>query len=471
MVTPLLDRMKVDIERRAQLLPAEVKRWVDLAGQDTGNPLKTVGKEGIYQSQIDALKLMMDELQARQTELAKKLLPTATPEEFSVAYLELADEIVSAHEIWRIFRYIIGLHKDANLGPLVDAAGLVARDCYLTCMNKMRDWKLVEEDQFRAPPLVYLEAEMSPSTASRGYSAQSLGFPLRKYKDKRLPIPLILLPSDAASSMWLLAALHHEVGHNLDQDLNLSEGLRTRLLIHLDRQTDPADPNQKLVPDDRQRQWVLWTPEILADAFGIMLGGAGFAHALCWWLLVMAPDPKVKTLDTTAKHPPHYVRVFLIATMLRWFKLPALDEAADSLMQKWDTLQKPDWIADYTADCNFVVDFLFTSKFPQLGDRLLTELAPDMADDIHRVTQLENFLRTSVASPDAKLDSSARWRHVPVAAQIAFINKQNADAAVLDKIQERALKYLASIPRPNKMAGETGTKQFFRDLMRDLKMT
>ena len=92
---------------------------------------------------------MMDELQARQTELAKKLLPTATPEEFSVAYLELADEIVSAHEIWRIFRYIIGLHKDANLGPLVDAAGLVARDCYLTCMNKMRDWKLVAEDQFR----------------------------------------------------------------------------------------------------------------------------------------------------------------------------------------------------------------------------------------------------------------------------------------------------------------------------------
>jgi hypothetical protein len=54
---------------------------------------------------------------------------------------------------------------------------------------------------------------------------------------------------------------------------------------------------------------------------------------------------------------------------------------------------------------------------------------------------------------------------------MAFITKQNADAAVLDKIQERALKYLASIPRPNKMAGETGTKQFFRDLMRDLKLT
>lgn len=462
MVAPLLERMKVDIQRRAGILPEEVNRWKNIADQDAASPIKNVGKNGIYQSQIEVLKLMMDGLQERQTELLKQLVPTSSPEVFASSYLNLADEIVSAHEIWRIFRYIIGLHKDANLGPLVDAAGLVARDCYLTCMNKARDWGLVPEDQFRAPPLVYLEAEMSPSTASRGFSAGSLGFPLRRYRNMRLPIPLILLPSDNASSMWMLCTLHHEVGHNLDQDLNLQPELATLLLTRLQKEG---------VPVERQKRWSLWTAEILADAFGILLGGAGFAHALSWWLLVLAPDPKFQTLNTEDVHPPYYVRVHLIAAMLRWFKIPALDQAADLIMQSWDALPRPDWVASYTADSKIIADFLFSEPLQALGNHSLKDLGPDLADDVRRAADLERFLRDNVSRPDVKLPTSAKWRHVPVAAQLAFINKQNLDSSALDNIQERALSYLGEIDRPNKMSGATGAQDFFRGLMRDLKFT
>ena len=464
MATPF-QRMKIDIERRAKVLPEEVKRWNDAAAAgDTGDITKTVGKNGIYQSQIEALKVMMDELATRQTELLNKLDPASTSEGYASAYLSLADEIVSSHEIWRIFRYIIGLHKDAILGPLVDAAGLIARDCYLTCMNKARSWNLVQDDQFRAPPLVYLEAEMSPSTASRGFAAESLGFPLRRYRNMRLPIPIILLPSDNASSMWMFATLHHEVGHNLDQDLNITKSLSDSFITRLIK--------EGIDKDGRDKMWFLWMSEILADVFGIMLGGAGFAHALSWWLLILAPDPTFKELNTKDVHPPYYVRVYLIVLMLRFFKIPALNTAADLIQQKWDTMQKPGWVAPYIGDCEKIVDFFFTQRVSSLGDqRTLRDLAPDMADDVRRVNDLENYLRTNFMSPDVKLATSAKWRHVPVAAQLAFINHPNPELNALNDIQDRALNYLAGIDRPNKMSGATGTNKFFRDLMRDLKFS
>jgi hypothetical protein len=453
--------MKIDIERRIKVLPEEVKRWNDAA--DAADLTKTVGKRGIYQSQIQALKLMMDELETRQTQLLKNLDPASTAEGYADAYFSLSDEIVGAHEIWRIFRYIIGLHKDDNLGPLVDAAGLIARDCYLTCMNKARDWNLVPEDEFRAPPLVYLEAEMSPSTASRGFAAESLGFPLRRYRNMRLPIPLILLPSDNASSMWMLATLHHEVGHNLDQDLKIKSSLSGSFITRLIKES---------IPDDRQKMWFFWMSEIIADVFGIMLGGAGFAHALSWWLLVLAPDPRFSELNTKDEHPGYYVRVYMIVLMLRVFNLPELNTAADLIKQKWDAMQKPNWVADYVKDCAAVVDFFFNQQVSSLGEqRTLRDLAPDMADDVRRVTELESYLRTNFLSPDVTLPTSAKWRHVPVAAQLAFINHPNLDLAALNDIQDRAMGYLARIVRPNRMSGATGTENFYRDLMRDLNFS
>jgi hypothetical protein len=460
---PLLERMKADIRRRSEMLPKDVQRWKDAIDQAAlGTANAGGGTMGIHQSQISALKEMMDGLQGRQTELLDQLDPTGSLLGFSTAYLKLSDEIVSAHELWRIFRYIIALHEDATIGPLIDAADLVAADCYLTCMNKVRAWNLVAENQFRAPPLVFLEAEMSPSTASRGYSAGALPFPLRRYRNMRLPIPLILLPSDTATSMWMLCTLHHEVGHNLDQDLKLQAEMSGRLLTRLQGNG---------TSQDLQKMWWQWTAEILADAFGVLLGGAGFAHALCWWLLVLAPEPTFQTLNTDDVHPPYFVRIHLIAAMLRQFKIPALDDAARSIVDTWEAQQKPDWVGPYVADSDLVADVFMNQALDALGQRPLTDLGPDLADDIDRVARLESFLRTGISSPDPKLASSARWRHIPMAAQLAFIAQATPDSASLDRIQKRAFAYLSNLDRPKKMAGSGDKSDFFRQLVRDLKFS
>ena len=183
-------------------------------------------------------------------------------------------------------------------------------------MNRARDWNLVPEDQFRAPPLVYLEAEMSPSTASRGFAAESLAF-----RCGGIGICVYRFHSySCLPSMWMLATLHHEVGHNLNQDLKIKTSLSGPLITRLIKEN---------IPDDRQKMWFFWTSEIIADVFGIMLGGAGFAHALSWWLLVLAPDPRFKELNTRDEHPAYYVRVYLIVLMLRVFNIPELNTAAD----------------------------------------------------------------------------------------------------------------------------------------------
>ena len=458
---PLLERMKADIGRRSEILPKDVQRWKDAIDQAAlADPNAGGGTMGIHQSQISALKEMMDGLQARQTELLDQLNPSGPLLEFSTAYLKLSDEIVSAHELWRIFRYIIALHEDATIGPLIDAADLIAVDCYLTCMNKVREWKLVADNEFRAPPLVFLEAEMSPSTASRGYSAGALGFPLRRYRNMRLPIPLILLPSDTATSMWMLCTLHHEVGHNLDQDLKLQAEMSGLLLTRL---------QQHGTSQDIQKMWWQWTAEILADAFGVLLGGAGFAHALCWWLLVLAPEPTFQAFNPDDVHPPYFVRIHLIAAMLRQFKIAALDDAARSIMDTWEAQERPGWVELYVADSDVLADVFMNQPLAALGGRPLSDLGPDLADDIERVARLESFLGTGISSPDPKLASSARWRHIPVAAQLAFIAQATPDSASLDQIQKRAFAYLSNLDRPQKMAGLADKSKFFRQLVNDLK--
>jgi hypothetical protein len=461
----LFDRMRTEIERRANMLPEEVNRWKKVADADAAkaNNEKEVGKMGIHVSQLEALKAMMDGLQVRQTELLKMLKPELPVEQFANVYLTLSDEIVSMQEIWRIFRYIIALHKDEHLGPLVDVADLIAADCYLTCMGQMRDWKLVKEGDFRAPPLVYLEAEITPSTASRGFSADKVGFPLRRYRDMRLPIPLILLPADYASSMWRYSTLHHEVGHNLDQDLKLKDELVQHLFTKLDKETHP--------PNERQKMWYIqWPSEILADAFGVLLGGAGFVRGLVEWLFVLAPEERFQQMDTKAEHPPFYLRIHLLTEMLRCLEVPQLTAVANSIKQEWDQHKKPDWLGDYLAESTLAAGIFIKQPLEKLGNRALMNLVPDVADDVNRTRQLTDFLKNGLARPDPGLPNTARWRHVPAAAQMAFETLSNPDEKALGKIHDRAMGYLSDLHRPEKLAAADRT-EFYHKLVRELKFS
>ena len=447
---PLFDRIVAEMQRRVTLLPEEMQAWKASADANTD-------ELGIHSSQFEALKIMLEGLQEKQEELLPQLSPALPPGQFAEVYWRLVNQTAGINDLWSIFRHIIAQHQDKLLKPLLDAADLVAANCYLTCLQQARTWGLLEEEQFREPPLVYLEAEVSPATASRGMRVEALGFPLRHYRDMRLPIPIVVLPFDHAGSLWLFCSLHHEVGHNLDQDLKLRRELKQLLTKRLQAEN---------VPRERLAMWQQWAGEVLADAFGVLLGGAGFGHSLASLLLVLAPLFTV--LNPGDKHPHHHVRVYLVASMLRLCGVPGLTEAADLIVRNWDASQKPSWIEPYVKDSDIVAKVSLNQPLEPLGNRALREVVPDLAGDTDRANRLARYLSTGFKrDPDPKQWPPFPHRLVPVAAQLAFMEKDTPTANDLDEVQKRALQYLRDIPRP-RWLGDGGRREFLRTLTHGL---
>lgn len=289
---------------------------------------------------------------------------------------------------------------------------------------------------------------------------EALGFPLRHYRDMRLPIPIVVLPFDHAGSLWLFCSLHHEVGHNLDQDLKLRVELKRLVTQRLQAEN---------IPRERLAMWQQWAGEVLADAFGVLLGGAGFGHSLASLLQVLAP--LFPALNSGDKHPHPYVRVYLVAAMLRLCGVPGLTEAADFILQQWDAGQKPVWIEPYVIDSGTVAEVYLNQPLGPLGNRTLRELVPDLAGNTDRVNRLARYLGSGFnRDPDPKQRPPFPHRLVPVAAQLAFMEKSTPTIADLDSIQDLALQYLRAIPRPEFLAG-VDRREFLRMLTQELDFT
>jgi hypothetical protein len=445
----LLERTVAELQRRAALLSEEIKAWTSSAGAN-------VNQMGIHKSQFEALKKMMDGLLARQLKLLEELSPEQSPQQFADRYYRLLMEIVGTHDLWRIFRHIFTQLREERLGPLVDAANLIAADSYKTCLDRVRDWGLITEQQFREPPLVYLEADISPATASREKKVQALGFPLRQYRNLRLPIPIVSLPTDYADCLWLFCTLFHEVGHNLEQDLKLARELK----VHLGRKLE-----EKGVPTERRKVWRQWTNEILADVFGVLLGGAGFVYSLTSLLLVVAPH--LVTLDTEGEHPDGHIRIYLLTELLRQSGVEALKLASDEILHMWNAQAevKPAGIGPYLEDGTVVVHVFLSQPLKPLGNRTLGDLAPDLHGDAKRTADLAKYFRTGIGFDEPL--QPVPWRLVPVAAQLRLLELDTPDSTALELIQERSIKYLKKLKRPEFLA-VADRSQFLSQLINNI---
>jgi hypothetical protein len=451
----LLSYAQNEIRRRAALLPREVGAWSDVANANENN-------FGIHKSQFQALKIMMTGLLERQHVLLEGFTGNLSAEQFAEQSLAFGDEVVGTHDIWSIFRRIMAQRADANLKRPVDAADLVAADCYLMCMDRARDWDAIEEQKFREPPLTYFEAEVSPSTASRGYALESLGFPLRRYRDMRLPIPIVLLPLDHAASPWMFCNLHHEVGHNLDEDLHLKSEL-CNLLIN------PMIAAG--IPFDRQKLWAKkWCGEIVADVFGVMLGGAGFAYALCNWLLTLAPAARFQEFNAADAHPPFYVRINLIAALLRNLGSATLVEAADVLSDELKHLPKPVWTDLFVGDCEIIADVFLNQKLDALKTHSLREFNPKIESDMTLAKQIAATCLPINFNCTNPKNLGISHRLVPIAAQLAVSGFDNPSVEQLNAVQINSLNYLELIERPTFLAG-ISRKDFLNDLVSNLQFS
>ncbi|MCS6839776.1 MAG: hypothetical protein NZ701_03230, partial [Roseiflexus sp.] len=411
---------------------------------------------GVNRSQLRALDVMMDELLERQDRLLQQAEAAASATERASRYAELQREIVGAHGLWRLFRFIFDQRHDEPGRTLLRAADVIAADCYNSMMATAVRWQLLR-DEVRPPPLTFFDAEFSALTASRGAEARAFGLALGRYRRLRLPLPVILLPSDQAESLWLYTTLHHEVGHNLDQDLRPPGGrlISEELSRHATSVLDAI----------RERDWERWMPEIVADAFGVLLGGAGFGYTMAALLLAAPvaerPDP--------GEHPNTPLRLRLLAELLRRCALPQFDAVAGWIDQALAAVPVPTALHPYLDDVAAVAAMTLDMPLMALGQRPLCQLAPDLAGEATLIEQLACHLLDPQAQPPNA--HGYPWRLVPAAAQYAVARLTAPDTEALNEIHTRALAFLNSAVPQSLLLGDdaagplsAGRKDFWKRL-------
>jgi hypothetical protein len=445
------ERSALEVERRIALLPAEVNDWLEAANAN-------VGGLGIHRSQLNALGEMMGELTDRQRRLlAQRPAPAATGE-YAAAEIEISAEILGAWELWAAFRNAFEQRRDKRLVESLDAADLVTADGYRTALERAVAWGLVTPTEFREPPLVCGDAVGGPATAARGREAAGVSGTIRRFRGQRLPIPVVLFPADRLDNVWTFATLAHEVGHDLEADLAFTSEAIELVDGALGRQNVPAE---------RREAWEQWGKESVADAVGVVLGGAGFASSLAAWLLPIAPDARFGGPGGDAHAPPH-LRVKLLGALLRAAAVPGWDPLSVELERSVDEASPHAWQAPFFADAETVATVMLTRPLSTLTGHALRELVPDIAADAALSDRLARYLRTGFQrDPVPAGPPPFPFRLVPCAAELAV--RTSAGEPDLDGIASRSLAYLGAIPRPEFLAAPApGRREFLRGLARQL---
>jgi hypothetical protein len=451
----LQSRVAADMKRRANLLPLEIADWSNKAR-------KNIDGMGIHRSQFVALKTMMDTLLARQQTKLNNLSPQQPMQAFSDTLSTLLGDIIGTNTLWSFFRAILNQRKDPTFGALLTVADLTAANCYLTCMDKAVEWGLCAENEHREPPLVFLISSTSPDIFGRGKKLENVDEDLI-FGSQTLPISLARVPFDQVSCIWLLCALHHEVGHNLDQELNLRKELLKHLELQLPQVGSQAQP---ATPAERIGVWKGWAGEILADAFGVLLAGAAFGYTMA---------PRFPNFRPGKPHPDSYIRVVLVAELLRACDVPQLTSAADFIIDHWYNQQeRPAWITPYVEnDCSRVAQVFLNTPLAALTDQNglahpLRDLVSNLAGDMQKTEQLATFLSTGFNRPDPAKPTHFPFRLVPAAAQLAYMAIDTTNAAALEELQDRALEYFTAIPRPEFLAAPVDRRAHIRKLAEQL---
>lgn len=448
-----ISRMKYDILKaqvrselaaRSDVLKADVAAW-------TAEPRTT--QMGLSPSQRVALVDMVSVLLERRENLLAKLDAATSPGAIADYQVEFVVETTGTNELWRVFRSILEQQEDPAFRSAVQAATRVAGDCYAHGIRKARLWKAIPMDRFREQPVVYLEAVDSPQTANRGAKAQSLSVSVREWRNLALPLPIALLPFDYVWSFWTYCALHHEAGHNLDQDLSLLSGLRAALL--------------EVVPADQEPQWRKWSAEILADALGVTLGGAGFAWSLATDALMLGSAARYQTPDPDAVHPPFLVRVALVIAMLRLCDVPALAKCAEEIEEAWKEIPRASWMEPLCQAAPKVAELFLTQPLGALKDRRILDLNPALGAEHDLATALATFFSTGVKRPEP---SGMPPRLVPAAAQLAIRQAAQVDVGLMTTLHKSAITYLALIPPGAVLAGGGGNRrEYLKELTRRVR--
>ncbi len=196
-------------------------------------------------------------------------------------------------------------------GRALAAHDAIARDCYTAIRQAAPDIF----PGLLVAPLTYMEHGYSPATMRRGVT-------LARLLGERNPFPLIRIPYDR-DQPWQAVFLH-EVSHNLQADLGLWVENRNAVIHRL------AEIGASALATSIFGRW---HKEIFADLSALLLGGPAAAWGMAAFL--SHPADKVMTYRPGGPHPTGFLRIGLLAEMLRHM---GFQQDATRLAAVWNEL-------------------------------------------------------------------------------------------------------------------------------------
>jgi hypothetical protein len=239
--------------------------------------------------------------------------PNAAPQRVLIDIALVERELDRARRLFGMF-YEVFAQRGTSYGPALAAHDTIADDCYQAvraAAPRIFDGPLLK-------PVCYMEHGYSPATMRRGVQ-------LSRLLGESNPFPLIRIPWDR-DQPWQSVFLH-EVAHNLQADLGIwQENRRAVLQRVMGRARDPFLAGV----------YGRWHKEIFADLAAILLGGPAAAWGMADFLA--HPQPRTMTFRPGGAHPTAYLRVYLLAEMMR--RLGFTSDAA-RLLRVWQALYQP----------------------------------------------------------------------------------------------------------------------------------
>lgn len=332
-------------------------------------------------------------------------------------------ELDRARRLFGMF-YEVFAQRGTSFAPSLAAHDAIAHDCYTAVREaapRIFDGPLLK-------PVCYMEHGYSPATMRRGVS-------LSRLLGEANPFPLIRIPWDR-DQPWQSVFLH-EVAHNLQADLGIWQENRQAVLRRvMGRGRDPFVATV----------YGRWHKEIFADLAALLLGGPAAAWGMADFLA--QPQPRTTTYRPGGAHPTAYLRIYLLAEMLRRM---GFGRDATRLLRVWQGLYEPARGHRIPAPLMRSAPRMIPEVVDEIAFQTRRNLAQRALVDVIRFTQSdEAAIREGARQLGERREVSLPPRHLVSAAHYALargrIPAQRLAADVIAQLTHE-LRRPASTPR------------------------
>jgi hypothetical protein len=416
----LADRKLAELSAKLASVERELSEWRSASSAD--GPLEK------HHTQVHAISKALTTLAAG---IQTRLDEVAGAGSLAADAVTIELMILELHRIWDFFRSKLAL----RYVPWFQSYLLVADELAWSCYEPVTRW--IGDQVGKEPPLVFLNGGSSPFTLPRGSAYDAEQVPGEDFRTERfraelrhLPIPVVGVPWFQLQHLPDALVIAHEIGHDVEADLGLTEHLRTLVESAL---------AAKGVDEGRRRVWLHWIGETFADVYGALATGPAYVATLIDFL---SSDTTTVSDVGPGRYPPAAVRVLVASAVV---ELNGLSDEARAMRDRWREADPSSNSAGFEDDTTKVAVALVEGTYPQLDNGDLRTLLTFGPSDQDRA------VRSGEEAAAGRQPPAGDVRVLSAAARLAFDSEPDGYQA--GRAGERIMRKIGAVRKRGVRAG------------------